>query len=307
MKQIKNGVYPTMITPYTKDNRIDYDAVSALMDYYKEAGAAGIFAICQSSEIFFLSFEERLELLKYIMSHKPEGLDIIASGHVSDDPDVTVKEAQAFIATGIDAYVFISNRFARQDEDDDVLLSRMNAALDKLPTDIGYGVYECPYPYKRVLTPYVMKKMAETGRFEFLKDTCCDLDLIRGKLDAVKGSGLRIFNANGATLLKSLRMGCSGYSGVMANFHTELYSQLCEIYRTEPEKAELIQDFIGFFSVAECQCYPVNAKYYRSLCGMKINTDSRARDKADLTSSRMLEIQQMKKLTDRFESYLKTV
>ena len=34
---------------------------------------------------------------------------------------VTSEEAKAFIETGIDAYVFISNRFAKQDESDEVL------------------------------------------------------------------------------------------------------------------------------------------------------------------------------------------
>ena len=62
--------------------------------------------------------------------------------------------------------------------------------------------------------------------------------MIKAKLDAVKGTNLRIFNANSATLLESLRLGCAGFSGVMANFHPELYAELCEIYESNPEKAE---------------------------------------------------------------------
>ena len=76
----------------------------------------------------------------------------------------------------------------------------------------------------------MLKWLADTGRFAFLKDTCCELDQIRAKCEAVKGTGLKIFNANGATLLESLRMGCAGYSGVMANFHTRFYAWLCQNY-----------------------------------------------------------------------------
>ena len=59
IKSIPNGVYPTMLTPFTADNKIDYNAVEQLIDWYCKKGVDGIFAICQSSEIFFLSFEER--------------------------------------------------------------------------------------------------------------------------------------------------------------------------------------------------------------------------------------------------------
>lgn len=303
IKSIPNGVYPTMITPYTTDNKIDYNAVEQLLHWYNERGVAGIFAICQSSEIFFLSFEEKLELLKFIMAHKPEGLSIVASGHTSDDLDTQIAEAKAYIDCGIDAYVFISNRFAKPDESDDVLLKNMEYVASNIP-EIGLGVYECPYPYKRILTPYVLERMAQTGKYQFLKDTCCDIDMIQKKLDAVKGSELKIYNANSATLLDSLEIGCAGFSGVMANFHPEIYADLCNCYKTDKEKAQKLQNFAGFFSVAECQCYPVNAKYYLSLEGLDINIDSRARNKAEFTPNRMAEIKQMRALTEDFKKLI---
>ena len=303
IRSIPDGVYPTMITPYTTDNKIDYNGVEQLLHWYKERGVAGIFAICQSSEIFFLSFEERLELLRFIIAHKPEDMTIVASGHTADDLDTQIYEANHFIDCGIDSYVFIANRFAKADEDDDILWKNMEYVASKLP-EIGLGVYECPYPYKRVLSPYLMKKMAETGRYQFLKDTCCDIELIKEKLKAVEGSPLKIYNANSATLLDSLKLGCAGFSGVMANFHPELYADLCNIYKSDPAKAEKLQNFVGFFSVAECQCYPVNAKYYLTLDGLDINIDSRARNKAEFTDNRKAEIIQMRELTLDYKKFM---
>lgn len=301
MKIINNGVYPTMVTPFTDDNKIDYNGVKQLLDWYVGKGVDGIFAICQSSEIFFLSFEERLELLKFIMDNKPDGLSIVASGHTSDDLEVQIREAKAFIETGIDAYVFISNRFAEADESDDVLFERMEYVANALP-DVAFGVYECPYPYKRELTPYILRKMAESEKYTFIKDTCCDLDKIQAKLDAVKGSTIKLYNANAATLLESLRMGCDGYSGVMANFHPDLYSALIKANNDgNDEKAEFLQNLVGFFSVAECQCYPVNAKYYLSLDGIDITYNSRTRNPAEFLDCRKLEIDQMYKLTKDLE------
>lgn len=300
LKSIPNGVYPTMLTPYTADNKIDYRAVEQLIEFYRQRGCAGLFAICQSSEIFYLSFEERLELLKFIMAHKPEGMTILASGNTADDLDTQIKEAKAFIETGIDAYVFISNRLAKEDEDDDVLLKNLDYVVSQLP-EISLGIYECPYPYKRLLTPYVLSEISAGGKFQFIKDTCCDIKQIKARLDAVKGTELKIYNANSATLLDSLKLGCAGFSGVMANFHPELYAELCSIYDKNIDKAKTLQDFVGFFSVAECQYYPVNAKYYLGLEGIDIRTDSRAKDASLFTDNRKAEIDQMHALTKLFK------
>ena len=141
MKEINNGVYPTMITPFTDDNKSDYNGVKELLDWYAKKGVDGIFAICQSSEIFFLSFEERLELLRFIMKNKPAYMSVVASGHIADDLDTQIYEANAFINEGIDAYVFIANRFAKQEEDDSVFLKNYEKMVSSIP-EIGLGVYE---------------------------------------------------------------------------------------------------------------------------------------------------------------------
>ena len=296
IKDIPNGVYPTMITPYTADNKIDYSAVEKMIEWYDKKGVAGIFAICQSSEIFFLSLEERLELLKFIVKNAPSHMKIVASGHTADDLETQIVEANKFIDVGIDGYVFISNRFANADEDDSVFMKNIEYAMNNIP-EIGLGIYECPHPYKRLMTPEVLKALGETGKFKFLKDTCSNLDQIKAKLDAVKGTGLKIYNANAATFLESMKMGCAGYSGVMANFHPEFYVWLCENFDKDPEKAKKIQDIVGFYSVAECQQYPVNAKYYLSLDGIPMEYISRARNAADFKRNHQLEIEQMHGLT----------
>lgn len=292
IKSIPDGVYPTMVTPFTADNKVDYDGVLSILNWYWENCVDGIFAICQSSEIFFLSFEERLELLKFIMKNAPKGMSVVASGHTADELDRQIYEANAFIAEGIDAYVFIANRFAKQNEDDSVFLRNYEKMVSSIP-EIGLGIYECPYPYKRIMSPETLRQCALDGRLKFLKDTCCKIEDIKAKLAAVDGLGLKIYNANSATLLESLEAGCAGFSGVMGNFHPEIYSWLCKNYKSEPEKAKEVQAFLAFASLAECQMYPVNAKYHLGLCGVDIGYNSRVKDASLFSESNKKEIEQM--------------
>ena len=299
LKEVKNGVYPTMVTPYTKDNKIDYNAVEQILNWY-DGKIDGIFAICQSSEIFFLSFEEKLELLRFVIKNAPKGACIVASGHTADSLDTQIEEAKAYIDCGIDAYVFISNRFAAEGESSDVFMKNLDYVVKALP-EISLGIYECPYPYKRLMTPAELKALGETGQFKFLKDTCCDIDEIKAKIDAFKGTDFKIFNANAATLYDSLKAGCAGYSGVMANFHPEIYYKLCHEYEKDEATAKLLSDFAGFFSVAECQQYPVNAKYYLGLEGLDMTYLSRSSDASKFSSNRQLEIRQMQSITKFFK------
>lgn len=292
MKSIADGVWPVMITPYTEDNKIDYDAVLKIIEWYDKQGVDGIFAVCQSSEMFFLDKNERLELAKFVVENTPKHIGVIASGHVAKDVKDQIEEAKAIIDAGVDSYVFISNQFAKPDESEDTAKKNIEHMIDNIEGD-SFGIYECPYPYKRLVSPETLKWCAQTGKFAFLKDTCCDLKGLQAKVDAVKGTPLKIFNANSATLLESLKMGCSGFSGVMANFHADMYGWLCKNYKEQPKKAELMQAFLGFASVIECQVYPVNAKYHMNLEGVQMTLNCRNKDKNELTGSRKLEVEQL--------------
>ena len=125
-KTIAGGVWPVMITPFTEDNRIDYDAVLRIIEWYDKNGVDGIFAVCQSSEMFELSPQERVELAKFIINNTPKHMGVIASGHCAEKVEDQIREAQTVIDAGVDAYVFISNQFAKENESEDVAKKILN-------------------------------------------------------------------------------------------------------------------------------------------------------------------------------------
>jgi 4-hydroxy-tetrahydrodipicolinate synthase len=300
-----NGVWPVMITPFTEDNKIDYDGVLKIIEWYDRQGVDGIFAVCQSSEMFYLDKKERYELAKFVVENTPKHIGIVASGHVAERLEDQIEEAKAIIDTGIDSYVFISNRLAKQEESEEVVKENIERLLNNIPAD-SFGIYECPFPYKRLVSPELLKWCADTGKFTFLKDTCCNVNELKAKIEIVKGSNLKVYNANSATLLESLRMGGAGYSGVMANFHAELYGWLCKNFDMEQERAKKVQVVLGAASMIECQVYPINAKYHMQLEGVDISLNSRTKDINLLTQSRRMEVEQFRTAMELFkENFLK--
>jgi len=108
-----------------------------------------------------------------------------------------------------------------------------------------------------------------------------------------KDTPLKLFNANSSTLASSIRLGYHGFSGVMGNFHPELYNLLLDKINNEKEYDEL-QDFLGFSSVIENQGYPMNAKYYLSLEGLSMGIETRSKDSTTFSESNKREIEQFR-------------
>lgn len=296
---IPNGVYPTMITPYTKENKVDYGALGALVDWYIDQGVAGLFAVCQSSEMLALSLEERTGIARFVKERCAGRIPVIASGHISEDKEDQIVELKAMRDTGIDAVVLISGRVAKQNEDDE-MWKRNSEIIMKEVADVLLGIYECPAPYKRLMSPEMLKWCADTGRFVFLKDTCCDIDQIREKCQAVQGTNFKIYNANASSLLESLKLGCSGFSGIMANFHPNLYVWLIDNWENEVEKAEMLQNFLGMASLAEGQKYTINAKYHLQLEGVPVELYSRTRDYKEFGKADQMLVRQLNSFTRGF-------
>lgn len=287
-----NGVYPVMLTPFTENNEVDYESLGKLVDWYIEKGVAGLFADCQSSEMFFLSFEERVKIGNFVKDRANGKVPVVTSGHISDSLEEQAKELTAIAGTGADAVILLTNRLAKEEESDEVWLENLKKLLDMIPQDVPLGFYECPYPYKRLVAPELLKWCADTGRFYFIKDTSCEVDNMKAKLEAIEGTDMKLFNANTATLLETLDMGAAGYSGVMANFHPEVYVKLCEIYKENHADARRIADFLTVASMIERQVYPLNAKYYQKSIGNFNSIQTRTVSAELLDATAVLEVEQ---------------
>lgn len=142
---------------------------------------------------------------------------------------------------------------------------------------VPFGMYECPCPYKRLLTPKVLEAMAETGRFRFIKDTCCDAKLIAERVRLLNGR-IQLFNANCATFLETLKDGADGFSGIMANYHPDLLVWLYQNYQKQPEKARELSSMMSVMSLVEGCGHPAAVKYHMNLIGIPMELKCRSID-----------------------------
>lgn len=270
---LPGGLWPVMLTSFTPSHEVDFKGLDALIDFYIRTGANGLFSTCLSSEMFQLTDEERIKVIKAVMARVGGRLPVVASGTFTMDLRQNIDFIGRAFDTGVQAVVVITNQIADSFEDDTVFKRRIELLM-KETGDIPLGLYECPDPYKRLLSPELMRWLGETGRFVYHKDTCCDLEAIKAKLEAVRGSNLSFYNANTTTALASLVAGASGISPIGANLYPELYTYLIKMFHQESESERLtkLNAQLAMMDAIVDQGYPYSAKLFLQKRGLPIET-----------------------------------
>ena len=268
------GVWPVMLTPFTDDGEIDLHGLRSLIEFYIGNGASGLFANCLSSEVQELSPTEILTLCRKTIEYA-DGRVPVATGI----PDGSTKELADFAKRvadeGADSIVISTNQIAGEQDSDDLWKNGMETLMG-LTGNISLGTYECPVPYKRVLSTDLFKWLAQSGRINFHKDTCCDLGKIQEKLQVSANTPLRFFNAHLPTLTDSLAAGGDGYSGVDTNFFPELCVWICENHQTAP--ANIIHETESFLERAlevYGDFYPLSSKLFLQMRGVEMTAHCR--------------------------------
>lgn len=261
------GIVPVMLTPFTDDGAIDFPGLERLIEWYLAKGADALFAVCQSSEMQTLSLSERVELARFVVKTAAGRVPVVASGHISDDLEAATTELSAVAGIGVDGLVLVTNRLDPKRLGSEILFANLDVLLKRLPKDLPLGLYECPWPYRRLLSDDELKHCLDTGRFVMLKDVSCDLATVKRRLDLVKGTPMAILNANAAIAWDAMKAGAPGFNGVFTNFHPDLYKWLRVSGAKYPSLAEELSTFLVVAAVSEMMGYPAFAKLYHQRLG----------------------------------------
>jgi len=274
-----------MLTPFDSDGTIDFDGLTALTEWYLEAGCAGLFANCLSSEMFELTPDERLQLIDHVVKIANGRVPVVATGTFGGDLQQQAGFIKKVYNKGVDAVIMITGLLARE-SDSDAYFNEQVLALLNLTENIPLGFYECPVPYKRVITPAQLQLFVATGRIIYHKDTSLNLAAVSAKNKVGSATaGFGLYDAYMAHAVASLKAGSAGLSCIQGNYFPELVVWLCRNYQTPGlanEVAAVQNFFISEMDVMH-HAYPAVAKYYLQSHGLNITTLTRRKDIESLT------------------------
>src|SRR3954464_11467989 len=276
-ENVERRFVPVMLTPFKENGEIDFDGLTRLTELYIQAGAKGLFANCQSSEMFDLSDEERLLIVKHTLKVTDGRVPVVAVGNFG----TTIAEQADFVHkiydTGVKAVIIVTSLIAEEHENNEVFEEKI-FELFHLTAKIPLGFYECPQPYKRLLSAEQLRKFVATGRIIYHKDTCLDIEMVKDKLKVTDGiDTFGLYDAYAVNAVASLKAGAAGLSCIQGNFFPALIVWLCDHFNDMNANGSVnkMQEFLTSHMEVIHYAYPVVAKYYLQKRGINISTFSR--------------------------------
>lgn len=293
LNTLPQGFIPVMLTPFLDSGAVDYEGLRILTDYYIKAGSAGLFANCLSSEMYELTEEERLAVTSQVVKQAGGIIPVVATGTLGG----TIAEQAEFVkkiyATGVQAVIVITSLIAAEDESDEVFLERMEELM-RLTPGIPLGFYECPVPYKRLISAEILAKLLPSKRLIYHKDTCLDAAEVKRRIDVGKGYNFGLYDAYMVNATSSLQAGAAGLSCIQGNIFPELIVWICQNFNNEERRAEAekIQQFFNDSMDIVHSAYPTIAKYSLQKRGFPISAYTR-RDVGTLTDELKAEMDEL--------------
>ncbi|KAA5540854.1 dihydrodipicolinate synthase family protein [Adhaeribacter rhizoryzae] len=272
----KKGFIPVMLTPFQENGKIDYRGLTELTQFYLEAGASGLFANCLSSEMFELTPSERLQIIKHVLEVTNGTVPVVATGTFGGPIAGQADFVKKVHDLGVQAVICITGLLAEETESEEIFAQNAFHLFDLTP-NIPLGFYECPVPYKRVISPQTLKQFVSAGRIIYHKDTCLDIDQVREKLRLADNPCFGLYDAYMVHAVESLKAGSAGLSCIQGNYFPELVVWLCENYNNTSltEEVDRVQQFFIDNMDVMHAVYPIVSKYYLQKRGLNISTFTR--------------------------------
>ncbi|QJD97282.1 dihydrodipicolinate synthase family protein [Mucilaginibacter robiniae] len=293
MQNTKKGFIPVMLTPFTDEGKVDYNALTELTEFYLKAGASGLFANCLSSEMYELSAQERLQVTRHVVKVAGGSVPVVATGTFGGPIEQQADFVKQIYDTGVQAVIAITSLLASQNETAEVFMNAADRLL-QLTGDVPIGFYECPDPYKRALSAEQLQHFVQTGRIIYHKDTSLDINQIKDKLALTQGYNFGLYDAYMAHAVETLKAGSAGLSCIQGNYFPELIVWLCDNYNNPALTNEIdkVQQFLVDNMDVMHHVYPTTAKYYLQKRGLNMSTFTR-RKVGDFTTSIQQNIDQL--------------
>ncbi|WP_326502700.1 dihydrodipicolinate synthase family protein [Rothia nasimurium] len=234
-----SGVIPPLLTPRTADGALDIPSLRRLIDHLIDGGVDGIFALGSSSEVLYLTNEERETVLTTCVEAIDGRVPLIVG--INDMTTARViDEAQRLLAIGGDAIVVTSQFYAIDNAFEEE--RHFRAIADAV--DVPVFAYDVPVRTKQKLPLPLLTKLAREGVIAGVKDSSGDDVSFRQLVLATRDiDGFAAFTGHEVVCDGAMLSGAAGLVPGLGNVDPAGYKRLYEAARAgDWETARTEQD-----------------------------------------------------------------
>jgi 1-pyrroline-4-hydroxy-2-carboxylate deaminase len=201
------GVYPALLTPFTKDDTIDFEMFKLNLNTQLDAGIDGVVMGGSLGEASTLLNSEKWELLRYckkVMNRPVPAIVNIAE----QSTKVAVETARDAEANGADGLMLLPPMRYKADDRETVEYFKAIADATSLPIMI----YNNPYDYKIEVTLDMFEELSAIPAIQAVKESTRDVSNVT-RMKNRFGDRFKILCGVDTLALEELALGADGWVG----------------------------------------------------------------------------------------------
>ena len=228
------GVFPAVTTKFTAADEIDWPAMEQHLQFQLDADVHGIIVLGSLGENATLSFEEKIEMVRFFRQSDMRGRPLIACIAESSTREARAV-AEASAAAGAEGFMLLPPmRYPSDTRETMAYLNDVAAA-----TDLPIMLYNNPVAYGTDLTPEDFARLADNPKFEAIKESSADTRRL-AEIRRHVGERYALFCGVDDLALESFAMGAVGWvAGLVVAFPRETVRiwELCQAGRWDEARA----------------------------------------------------------------------
>ena len=207
-----SGIITPMVTPFRQNGEIDYEATAKLLDYLKEIGIYGVFPNGSTGLFPFLSADERMKFLEFVIEHS-HGMKVLA-GIGSSSTQESVKLGKHAKDAGADALVLMPTYYITAGQEE--ILKHFREVIGTVRKETF--IYSIPQLSGAKIEPETVKTLKqEFSEIIGLKESSADMRYFSDIMQ-FSGPDFAIFQGQDDLLIPSLSIGADGGVCGLTNF-----------------------------------------------------------------------------------------
>ena len=260
------GLATALITPFTPQGEVDYDAYARLLEYQIAGGADALLVLGTTGEPPTLSDEEKEKVIEFAVREINHRVPVLV-GAGSNSTASMVQACKRGAKHGADALLVVTPYYNKCTQEG--LLEHYRAACNA--TDLPVLAYNVPGRTGVNIKPETAAKMADKlPSLIGLKEACGNMAQILETARLIAGSNMTLYSGDDGLALPIFAAGGKGLISVASNAAPALTKQLVDACLAgDYDKGRALQFRLQpFFDALFCEVNPIPAKKACALLGI---------------------------------------
>lgn len=203
------GVLPALITPFTKDNKVDKEGLQELIEYVIEGGVSGIVPCGTTGESATLSIKEHEKVIEIAI--ECSNVPVIA-GTGSNNTTEAIELTRFAKDAGADGALLITPYYNKPN--DKGMLKHFKAIS---AIDIPIILYNVPSRTGINLKPEIVAELAKESNIVGIKEASGNLQQVTSIIEQTQDKDFVVLSGDDALTLPIMALGGKGVISVVAN------------------------------------------------------------------------------------------